>query len=103
MFRDITSIDLFDQNADMACAKVRLRHMDITGIDLFDQIWMWHVPRVGLDYMDITSIDLFNQNVGMVCAKVTFRCSWISLVLVYLIKIWVWHVPKLDSDVYGYH
>ena len=37
MFRDITSIDLFDQNADMACAKVRLRHIDISGIDLFDQ------------------------------------------------------------------
>ena len=36
----ITSIDLFDQNADMACVKVRLRHMDITGIDLFDQIWI---------------------------------------------------------------
>ena len=60
--------------------------MDITGIDLFDQKWMWHVPRVGSDYMDITSIDLFNQNVGMVCAKATLRYSWISLVLVYLIK-----------------
>ena len=87
MFRDITSIDLFDQNTRMTCAKVELRHMDITGIDLFDQIWMWRMPRVGLDYMDITSIDLFNQNVGMVCAKAILRCSWISLVLVYLIKI----------------
>ena len=61
--------------------------MHITGIDVFDEIWMWHVPRVGSDYMDITGIDLFNQNVAMVCAKVTLRCSWISLVLVYLIKI----------------
>ena len=59
--------------------------MDITGIDLFDQIWMWHVPRVGSDYVDITSIDLFDQNVGMACARIRQRCSWISLVLVYLI------------------
>ena len=43
--------------------------------------------RVGSDCMDITGIDLFNQNVAMVCAKVTPRCSWILLVLVYLIKI----------------
>ena len=87
MFIDITSIDLFGQNTGMTCAKVGLRHMDITGIDLFDQIWMWHVPRVGSDYMVITSIDLFNQSVGMVCAIATLRCSWISLILVYLIKI----------------
>ena len=87
MFIDITSIDLFDQNTCMTCAKVGLRHMDITDIDLFDQKWIWHVPREGSDYMDITSIDLFNQNVGMACAKATLRCSWISLVLIYLIKI----------------
>ena len=87
MFIDINSIDLFDQHICMTCAKVGLRHMDITGIDLFDQILMWHVPRVGSDYMDITSIDLFNKNVGMACAKATLRCSWISLVLVYLMKI----------------
>ena len=37
--------------------------------------------------MDITDIDLFDQNVGMVCAKVTLRCSWISLILIYLIRI----------------
>ena len=61
MFRDITSIDLFDQNADMACAKVRLRHIDITGIDLFDQIWMLHVQKA--------------------------QITWISLVLIYLIKM----------------
>ena len=61
MFRDITSIDLFDQNADMACAKVRLRHIDITGIDLFDQIWMLHVQKA--------------------------QITWISPVLIYLIKM----------------
>ena len=49
MFIDIISIDLFDQNACITCAKVRLRHMDITGIDLFDQIWIWHVLCVGTD------------------------------------------------------
>ena len=48
--------------------------------------------------MDITDIDLFDQIVGMVCTKVRLRCSWISVVLIYLIKMWVWHVPKLDSD-----
>ena len=47
MFRDITSrsIDLFDQNAYIVCAKFRLRHIDITGIDLFDQLWMLHVQK----------------------------------------------------------
>ena len=35
-------------------------------------------------YMDITGIDLFNQNVGMECAKIRLRCSWNSLVLIYL-------------------
>ena len=40
MLIDVTSIDLFDQNACMTCAKVRFRHMDIAGIDLFDQIWI---------------------------------------------------------------
>ena len=39
--------------------------------------------------MDITSIDLFDQNVGMVYANVRLRCSWILLVLIYLIKILV--------------
>ena len=41
--------------------------------------------------MDITGIDLFDQIVGMVCAKVSLRYSWISLIcliLIYLIKMW---------------
>ena len=38
-------------------------------------------------FMDITGIDLFDLNVGMICAKVRLRCSWISVVLIYLIKI----------------
>ena len=54
-------------------------------------------------FMDITGIDLFDQNVGMACTEVRHRCSWLSLVLIYLIKIWVCHVPKLDSDVHGFH
>ena len=48
--------------------------------------------------MDITGIDLFDQNMSMVCAKVRLRYSWISPILIYLIKLWVWYVPKLDSD-----
>ena len=54
-------------------------------------------------FMDITDIDLFDLNVSMICAKVGLRYSWISPVLIYLIKMWVWHVPELDSDVHGYH
>ena len=51
-------------------------------------------------FMDINSIDLFDLNVGMTCANVRLRCSWKSLVLIYLIKMWVWHVSMLDSEVY---
>ena len=54
-------------------------------------------------FMDITGIDLFDQNMSIVCAKVRLRCSWISVVLIYLILMWIWYVPKLDSDVHGYH
>ena len=56
-------------------------------------------------FMDITGIDLFDQNVGrsMACAGARLRCSWISLVLIYLIKMWIWHVQRLDTDVHGYH
>ena len=39
--------------------------------------------------MDITGIDLFDQKVGMAYANVRHRCSWILLVLIYLIKMWV--------------
>ena len=53
--------------------------------------------------MHITCIDLFDHNVDMACAKVRLRCSFISLVLIYLITMWVWCVPKLDSDVHAYH
>ena len=51
-------------------------------------------------FMEITGIDLFDLNVGMTCANVRLRCSWKSLVLIYLITMWVWHVSMLDSDVY---
>ena len=54
-------------------------------------------------FMDITGIDLFDQNVGMARAEVIVTCSWVSPVLIYLIKMWVWHVLKLDTDVHGYH
>ena len=40
-------------------------------------------------FMVITGIDLFYQNVDLACAEVRHRCSWISLVSIYLIKIWV--------------
>ena len=53
--------------------------------------------------MSITSIDLFDQNVGMVCTEARYRCSWLSLVLIYLIKKFVWYVLQLESHVHGYH
>ena len=59
--------------------------MDITGIDLFDHI-VGMVCAIKI-LMDIIGIDLFDLNVCMVCAKVRLRCSWISLVFIYLIKI----------------
>ena len=54
-------------------------------------------------FMDIIGIDLFDQNVGMTCAEVRLRCTWIFLVLIYVIKMWPWHVLRLGSDVCGYH
>ena len=54
-------------------------------------------------FMHITVINLFDHNVGMTCAKVRIRCSYILLVLIYLITMSVWHVPKLDLDVHSYH
>ena len=54
-------------------------------------------------FIHIIGINLFDHNVGMACAKVRLRCSFISLVLIYLITMWVWHVPKLDSDVHSYY
>ena len=53
--------------------------------------------------MDITGNDLFDQNVDLACAEFRHRSSWISLVLIYLIKMWIWHVLRLDTDVHGYH
>ena len=61
MFMDITSIDLFDQNASKAYAEVRLR----------------------CTCTDMTDIGLFNQSASKSCAEARFRCTLISLVLVY--------------------
>ena len=52
--------------------------------------------------MGITGIDLFDQNVGMACTEVRLRCSWLSLVLIYLIKMQVRLANKLDSDIHEY-
>ena len=52
--------------------------------------------------MDSTSIGIFDQNMGIGSTQVRLRCSWISLLLIYLIKMWVWHMPKLDLDVHRY-
>ena len=52
--------------------------------------------------MDITGIDSFDQNVGMKCANVRVTCSWLSLVLIYLIKMQVRWENKLESDIHEY-
>ena len=54
-------------------------------------------------FMDIIGTDLFDQNVGMACAEVRLRYTWILLLLICFIKMWVWHVLILGSDVHGYH
>ena len=102
----ITCIDLFDHNVGMACAKVRLRCPCISLVLIYlITMWVWCVPKLDSDdhAYCLYNIDLFDHNVGMVCAKVRFRCSCISLVLIYLITMRVWHVPKLDLDVHSYH
>ena len=76
MFKEITSIDLFDLNVGMTCANVRLRCSKISPVLIYlIKIGMWYVAMM---FMNIA-------------------------VLIYLIKMWVWHVPTLDSDVHGYH
>ena len=52
---------------------------------------------------NITGIDLFDQNMDMACVENRLRCSWISHVLISLIKMLVRHVPMLDSDVHRNH
>ena len=54
-------------------------------------------------FMAITGIDLFDQNACKVGKQVRLRYTYISVVLIYLIKMWVWHVLKLNTDVHGYH
>ena len=45
MFIESTSIDLFDQNMDMACAKVRLRcPCLLLKLIYLIKIWVWYVP-----------------------------------------------------------
>ena len=50
MFIENTSIDLFDQNMDMACAKVRLRcPCLLLKLIYLIKIWVWYVPKLDLD------------------------------------------------------
>ena len=77
MFIESTSIDLFDQNMDMACAKVRLRCPCLL-LKLIYLIKIWVCAKVRL-----RCIGIFDQYMSMACAKGRLRCSWISLVLIY--------------------
>ena len=100
----ITSIDLFDYNVGMACAKVRLRCPCISLVLIYlITMLVWHVPKLHLDGHTYHCYYSFDHNVGMACAKVRLRCTCILHVLIYLITMWVWHVPKLDLDVHTYH
>ena len=50
MFIESTSIDLFDQNMDMACAKVRLRCICLLlKLIYLIKIWVWYVPKLDSD------------------------------------------------------
>ena len=50
MFMDITGIDLFDQNVDLACTEVRHRCSWISLVLIFFiKMWIWHVLGLGLD------------------------------------------------------
>ena len=89
MFIHITVINLFDHNVGMVLDS----DVHITGINLFDHNVGMACAKVRLQmFIHITGINLFDHNVRMVrCTKVRFRCSFISLVLIYLITMWVWH------------
>ena len=55
-------------------------------------------------FMNITGIDLFDQNAGMACTEVRHRCSWLSLVLIYLIKMqvrWANKLSQIHMDITG--
>ena len=50
MFMDITGIDLFDQNVDLACAEVRHRCSWISVVLIyFIKMWVWHMPMLDTD------------------------------------------------------
>ena len=50
MFIESTSFDLFDQNMDMACAKIRLRcPCLLLKLIYLIKIWVWHVPKLDLE------------------------------------------------------
>ena len=50
MFIESTSIDLFDQNVDMVCAKVRLRcSCLLLELIYLIKMWVWNVPNLDLD------------------------------------------------------
>ena len=60
--------------------------MDITDIDLFDLNVGMICAKVGLRYSWISPVLIYLiKNLGMACARIRLRCSWISLVLIYLI------------------
>ena len=50
MFMDVTGIDLFDQNVDLACTEVRHRCSCISLVLIFViKMWIWHVLRLDRD------------------------------------------------------
>ena len=50
MFIESTSNDLFDQNMDMACAKVRLScSCLLLKLIYLIKMWVWYVPKLDLD------------------------------------------------------
>ena len=47
VYMNISDIDLFDQNAGMKCANVRLRYLWISLVLIyFIKMWVWHVLKL---------------------------------------------------------
>ena len=50
MLMDITGIELFDQNVDLACAEVRHRCLWISLVLIYlIKMWIWRVLRLDTD------------------------------------------------------
>ena len=52
-------------------------------------------------YMDITGIDLLGRDAGRICCEVRLMFTWISRVLIYLIKMHKRYAVKLALNLHA--